>query len=93
MVDMADDDKLPEITPEMLAAVTGGAGSNDDVTLMLQTLMSSIQDLAKSRQSDGGFGQMMPMMMMMMMQRQQAPAAPVVAAAEPPPGDGWIKVT
>jgi hypothetical protein len=87
---MADDNELPSIDLDQLAAVTGGAGS-EEVTLMLQSLLSSIQDLAKSNNSGGdSFMQMLPMMMLMMRGRQQPQ---VVAAPEvPSPGDGWVRV-
>jgi hypothetical protein len=87
---MADDNELASIDLDQLAAVTGGA--TEEITLMLQSLLSSIQDLAQSRNSGGdSFMQMLPMMMMMMRGRQQqqmvAPEAP-----PPSPGDGWIRV-
>lgn len=100
---MANDnpDQLPEITPEMLAAVTGGAsGSSDEaVTAMLQSLLGSIKDLAAQQQNGGGnsFMQMLPMMMMMMQANQPRMVAPPPAAAPGPagpigPGDGWVRV-
>jgi hypothetical protein len=85
---MANND-LPSLDPTQLATVTGGTGSDDAVTQMLQQLLSSIQDLAQN--ANGGnnqFMQMLPMMMMMMQRNQAAPAP----APEPPPGDGWIRV-
>jgi hypothetical protein len=79
---MADDnnDQLPSIDANMLAGVTGGATStsNETVTAALQTIMSSIQDLAKSQ--SGGMGDMMPIMMMMMMMNRPGPAQVVAAA-------------
>lgn len=93
-VGMADD-KLPEIDAEMLAAVTGGAssGTSDQVATMLQTLMSSIRELAQSRNSSSGgdsFAQMLPFLMMM--RQRQAPVAQP-APAPPPEADGWVKVS
>ena len=87
---MADND-LPSLDPTQLATVTGGTGSDDAVTQMLQQLLSSIQDLAQN--ANGGnnqFMQMLPMMMMMMQRNQAAPVA--AAPPELPPGDGWIRV-
>jgi hypothetical protein len=64
-----NDDELPTIDPTQLAAVTGGATSTDtttQLTAMLQQIMTSIQDIAKNRQSGGGdLMQMLPIMMMM----------------------------
>ncbi|MBV8756048.1 MAG: hypothetical protein JO257_02160 [Deltaproteobacteria bacterium] len=83
-------DEIPTIDPGQLAAVTGGASSDDAVTQMLTQLMSSIQDLAKNAsQSNQNPMMMLLPMMMMMHQREQAP---VQAAPEPPPGDGWVRV-
>jgi hypothetical protein len=97
---MADDNhnQLPSIDAEMLAAVTGGATDNTDaVTQMLQSLMTSIKDLASQRNSGSDqFMQLLPMMMMMMSRQQQpqvVAAAPVVAPNGPiGPGDGWVRV-
>jgi len=87
---MADDEnQLPSIDADMLTAVTGGAsgGSPEQVTAMLQSLMSSIQDLAKSKNSGGNFmEQFMPIMMMMAMNRPHP--QPVVAAAPAVGPDG-----
>ncbi|NVB85587.1 MAG: hypothetical protein HOV81_44900 [Kofleriaceae bacterium] len=91
---MADDpNQLASIDPAMLAAVTGGAssGSSEQVTTMLQSLMSSIKDLAASRKQSSGFDfmQMMPMM-------NRGQGAPVEAAQPPMPPDGdpngWSRV-
>lgn len=94
---MADDTHLlATIDPTVLSTVTGGAssGSSEQVTTMLQSLLSSIKDLADSRnQSSGDFTQMLPMMMMMMNRGQ---GAPVEAAQPPMPPDGdpngWSRV-
>lgn len=63
------DDELPSIDPAQLATVTGGATSTDasqQVQQMLQSLMTSIKDLAAARNnSGGGFMQMLPLLMMM----------------------------
>jgi hypothetical protein len=85
-------DELPAIDPELLASVTGGAGDNSEqITMMLQTLLSSIKELAASRNNSGdSLGQMLPMLLMM---RNRQQSAPMVAAPVAPPGDGWIKVT
>jgi hypothetical protein len=97
---MADDNQnqLPSIDADMLAAVTGGAADNTEaVTAMLQTLMTSIKDLAASRNSgNDSFMQFLPMMMMMM-SRQQHPQVVAAAPVAPPngpisPGDGWVRV-
>jgi hypothetical protein len=88
---MADDNQLRSIDLDQLAAVTGGAGSSEEVTLMLQSLLTSIQDLAQSQNSGSGNDFMPMMMMMMMMQGRQQPQV-VAAPAEPSPGDGWIRV-
>jgi hypothetical protein len=87
--------ELPTIDPQQLSAVTGGAGGDvDQVTMMLQSLMSSIKELAAQRQN-GGNDQLMQMlpMLMIMRNRQQAGAPPPEPAPQPPPGDGWIRVT
>ena len=83
-------DAIPTIDPEQLAAVTGGASTDDAVTQMLSQLMSSIQDLAQNANQNNQNPMMMLLPMMMMMRQQQQ--APVQAAPEPPPGDGWIRV-
>jgi hypothetical protein len=99
---MADDnnDQLPSIDADMLAAVTGGASgasSTEAVTTMLQTIMSSLKDLAGAQSSPFG-GDMMPMMMMMMMmnnrpQQQVVAAAPTVGPDGVPIGPGgWQRV-
>jgi hypothetical protein len=87
---------LPSIDPAELEAVTGGVTSTgtDDtaVTAALQSLMSSISDLANNQGANGGqsFMQMLPMMMMMMSHHAAPPPpAPIVG---PPPGDGWVRV-
>jgi len=86
---------LPSIDPTALETVTGGVTTsgtdNTAVTAALQSLMSSISDLA-TNQAGGGdqFMQMLPVMMMMMSRHQSAPPPAPVAA--PPPGDGWIRV-
>lgn len=93
---MADDPtQLASIDPAVLATVTGGASSSssDQVTVMLQSLMSSIKELAQSRNQSSGFDfmQMLPMMMMM----NRGSSAPVESApAMPPDGDpnGWTRV-
>jgi hypothetical protein len=92
-VDMKED--LPAIDPAMLESVTGGTSSdaNQQLTVMLQELMSSIKDLASNQNQSGNnqFMQMLPFLMMMQQGRQgPPPAAPIVA---PPPGDGWIRVS
>lgn len=89
--DMKED--LPSIDPAALEAVTGGTstGTSSQVTLMLQQLMSSIQDLASNQgnNSTNQFMQMLPILMMM--NRRQEPPPPPAPVA-PPPGDGWIRV-
>ena len=83
------DDQLPEIDLAQLEAVFGGAASAE-ITTMLQSLLSSIKDLASARQSSGpDFMQMLPLIMMMQQRRQPEPVA---APAPPSPGDGWIRV-
>lgn len=88
------EEELPAIDPQMLAAVTGGAKADEQVVAMLQSLMSSIKDLASAKQNSGG--DMMQMMPIMMMMNRQQPA-PVAAAPAPAcpcagAGDGWLKV-
>ena len=93
---MADEvHPLATIDPTVLATVTGGASSSSDqIATMLQSLMSSIKDLAQSRNQGSGsdFMQMLPMMMMM----SRGPSGPVEAAPSPLPPDGdpngWTKV-
>ncbi len=86
-------DALPTIDPAQLAGVTGGSTSDDQLTTMLQQLMTSIQDLAQN-QNNNGNNQLLQMLPFLMLMRQnQAPAPVPVAAAAPPPGDGWIKVS
>ena len=89
---MSNDD-FPSIDPEMLAVVTGGTtDSTDQITMMLQELMSSIKDLSNANNNtSNSFMQMLPIIMMM---RNRSAPAPVAAPAPVlPPGDGWIKVT
>jgi hypothetical protein len=78
-------DDLTTIDPAQLAAVTGGATSTDQsqqLQLMLQQLMSSIQDLAKNNQN-GGNNQLMQLLpIFMMMRDRNAPAAPPVVYPE-----------
>ena len=74
-------DDLPTIDPTQLAAVTGGATDpNAQLTQMLQTILSSIQDLAKSQQGGGNdqFMQMLPILMMMRGRGGAAPPPPPV---------------
>jgi len=88
---------LPSIDPTELEAVTGGVtstgGDNTAVNAALQSLMSSIKDLATNQAGNGGgsFMQMLPMMMMMMSRHHAAPPPPAPIVA-PPPGDGWVRV-
>ena len=84
------DDQLPEIDLAQLEAVIGGAAGSEQIATMLQSLLSSIKDLASARQSSGpDFMQMLPLLMMMQQRRQPEPVA---APAPPSPGDGWIRV-
>jgi hypothetical protein len=78
-VGMKDD--LTTIDPAQLAAVTGGTTSTDQsqqLQMMLQQLMSSIQSLAQNQ--GGGNNQLMQLLpIFMMMRDRNAPApAPVV---------------
>jgi len=83
------EDKLPEIDLAQLEAVTGGAVASEQVTAVLQSLLSSIKDLAESRNNSGNqFMQMLPFIMML--RGRQEPVQ--VVAAAPSPGDGWIRV-
>ncbi len=88
-------DALPTIDPAQLATVSGGNATDDQLTAMLQQLMTSIQDLARN-QNQGGNNQFMEMLPFLLMLRNanQAPA-PIAAppAPVPPPGDGWIRVS
>jgi hypothetical protein len=91
-VDMKADEDLPSIDLAELAGVTGGSTSvSDQVTLMLQQLMSSIKDLVTQQQSGGGdfMSQLLPMMLMMR-GRSSAPPPPPPPPV-PPPGD-WTRV-
>ena len=56
---------LETIDPDMLARVSGGATSNDQLTTMLTQITSSINDLAKNNQNQSDPTMMMMMMMMM----------------------------
>ncbi len=87
-------DALPTIDPAQLAGVTGGSTSDDQLTAMLQQLMTSIQDLAQ-KQNQGGNNQLMEMLPFLLMLRNanQAPAPVAAPAPPPPPGDGWIRVS
>ena len=92
---MSNEPDLPSIDPAMLAQVSGGASdSSDQLTLMLNQLMSSIKDLAANRNSSGNdqLMQFLPIFMMMS-QRDQPHAVEAPVAAPPPPGDGWVKVS
>jgi hypothetical protein len=94
---MADDEtQLASIDPDMLAAVTGGAssGSSEQVTMMLRSLMSSIEELAASRKQSSGFDFMQMLPMMMMMNRGQGAPVEAVQPPMPPDGDpsGWTRV-
>jgi hypothetical protein len=92
--------ELETIDPDAMQTVQGGVTQaatdpNAQMTMMLQQVLSSIQDLAKSQQSgDGGMQQMMMMMMMMggMGGSAPAPAAPTVAVGGVTP-DGWTRVS
>jgi hypothetical protein len=92
--------ELPTIDLNDLNGVTGGVTQaatdpNADMETMLQSLMSSIQQLAQQQQQDP-MSQMMPMMMMMMGNRNSAPA-PVAAPPQVAVGgvtpDGWTRVS
>ncbi|MGE5182843.1 MAG: hypothetical protein ACM31C_12300 [Acidobacteriota bacterium] len=88
-------DALPTIDPAHLAAVTGGSTSDDQVTAMLQQLMTSIQDLARNHNQNGN-SQLMEMLPFLLMLRNANQAPAPVAAPAPPapsPGDGWIRVS
>lgn len=98
---MSKQSELPTISTEQLDAVTGGVTQaatdpNTNIETMLQGLLSSIQELAKSQSSSGGdMSQMMPMMMMMMGHHSSQPApapAPQVAVGGVTP-DGWTRVS
>lgn len=98
---MSKEQELPTIDLAALETVQGGVTQaatdpNAQLEAMMQDLMSSIQSLAQSQQSDGGMSQMLPMMMMMMGNRQSAapPAAapPQVAVGGVTP-DGWTRVS
>lgn len=87
------DDELLTIDRDQLAAITGGASaSSDQVTLMLQTLVSEIKDLAASR-SAGSSNPVMQLLPVMMMMRNQQQAPAVAEPASPSPDDGWIRVS
>jgi hypothetical protein len=93
--------ELPTISAEQLDSVTGGvtqAATDPNATMetMLQSLLSSIQQLAQQQQSsDGGMSQMMPMMMMMMGNHSSQPAAPPPqpVAVGGVTQDGWTRVS
>jgi hypothetical protein len=98
---MSKQQELPTIDLAELETVQGGvtAGATDpnaQLEAMMQDLMSSIQSLAQSQQSDGGMSQMLPMMMMMMGNRGSsappAAAPPEVAVGGVTP-DGWTRVS
>ena len=79
---------LPSIDPTELEAVTGGVssstGDSSAVTAALQSLMSSIKDIATNQAGNGGsFMQMLPMMMMAMSNRGGGSSTQVVASAPP----------
>ena len=87
------DQTLPSIDPAQLAAITGGATSSDtnqQLQVALQSVMSSIKELAANRNNNNPLMQLLPMMMMMR-GGQQAPPPPV-QAPEPSPEEGWIRV-
>ena len=56
---------IETIDPDMLARVSGGTTSNDQLTAMLTQITSSISDLAKNNQNQSDPTMMMMMMMMM----------------------------
>ena len=96
-----ESNELETIDPDAMQTVQGGVTQaatdpNAQMTMMLQQVLSSIQDLAKSQQGgDGGMQQMMMMMMMMGgMGGGGAPAAPppTVAVGGVTP-DGWTRVS
>jgi len=93
--------ELPTIAADELDSVTGGvtqAATDPNTTMetMLQSLLSSIQQLAKNQSSGGGgMSQMLPMMMMMMGNHHGSsapPPAPQVAVGQVTP-DGWTRVS
>jgi hypothetical protein len=59
---MPTTDTIETIDPDMLARVSGGTTSNDQLTAMLTQITTSISNLSKNNQS-----QTDPTMMMMMM--------------------------
>ena len=78
------------IDPMQLAKVAGGAarvtargGDSSEITTALQTVMTSIKDLAGSKNS--GQDPMQMMMMMMMMGGGGGGSAPAAAVPPPPP--------
>jgi hypothetical protein len=93
--------ELETIDPTALQSVQGGVTQaatdpNAQMEMMMQQLLSSIQDLAKSQQSgDGGMQQMM--MMMMMMGGMGGGGAAAAPAPSVPVGgvtsDGWTRVS
>jgi hypothetical protein len=85
-------DELPAIDPELLATVTGGANADEQVTMMLQNLMSSIKELAGSQQNNGNDQLMQMLPFLMMMRNRQSAPRPAPPAPTPPPGDGWVRV-
>ena len=79
------------IDPMQLTKVAGGAarvtsrgGDSSEITTALQTVMTSIKDLASSKNSGSDPMQMM-MMMMMMGGGGGGGSAPAAAAPPPPP--------
>ena len=55
---------IETIDPDMLARVSGGTTSNDQLTATLTQITSSISDLAKNNQNQSDPTMMMMMMMM-----------------------------
>jgi hypothetical protein len=76
-------DAIETIDPAMLARVSGGGSSNDQITAVLTQITSSISDLAKNN-NNGGIDPTMMMMMMMMMGGGGGSSAPPPAAPPPP---------
>ncbi len=70
-------DDLPTIDPAQLGAVTGGAtaaDSSDQLQMMMQQLLGSIQDLAQNQ--NGGNNQLMQMLPILMMLRGRGGGGP-----------------
>ena len=94
--------ELETIDPAAMQTVQGGvtqtaSDSTAQMEMMMQQLLSSIQDLAKSQQSGGGGGMEQMMMMMMMMGGMGGGSAPAAPAPSVPVGgvtpDGWTRVS